>query len=415
MKGPTYRFTLIRDNSDESELRFYISYLYFQKHGNLLNGYDLSVLQRSGLKHHFTEIVAESLRIPAENLENGILGDEKKRDMRALLNDLKRATQKYMLPNYCTSWINSYRALFFVYLIIKISIKSNILITNTRFSKVYIGQFLWPTLNSRGQQERKEEHEKKIRDMFIRELSQEDRQRNSYSRERDDKQPYLTEENLTDEKVEQYLKDEEKSIEKIRSEGSPYLDALKELENYDPVNDQYARNKIIDYFNVIAFTQEAYRVENARFLENLQRLYRQSYSELSSYRGIIKNDNHELINKTYERLIKQFELLRFFPPVENPVIRQDCIVAFLDVLCITTNKDEFQERFKLIRDKFSLDKSECEDFTLDFSDKQWNMLVDIADSKSHSKIKQELNKMIRAKHKLWKAEENIKNKEKASD
>lgn len=335
--------------------------------------------------------------------------------MRALLNDLKRATQKYMLPNYCTSWINSYRALFFVYLIIKISIKSNILITNTRFSKVYIGQFLWPTLNSRGQQERKDEHEKKIRDMFIRELSQEDRQRNSYSLEGDDKQPYLTEENLTDEKVEQYLKDEEKSIEKIRSEGSPYLDALQELENYDPVNDQYARNKIIDYFNVIAFTQEAYRVENARFLENLQRLYRQSYSELSSYRGIIKNDNHELINKTYERLIKQFELLRFFPPVENPVIRQDCIVAFLDVLCITTNKDEFQERFKLIRDKFSLDKSECEDFTLDFSDKQWNMLVDIADSKSHSKIKQELNKMIRAKHKLWKAEENIKNKEKTSN
>ncbi|MCG6350845.1 hypothetical protein [Vibrio fluvialis] len=415
MKGPTHRFTLFRDNSHDSELRFYISYLYFKKHGNLLNGYDLSVLQRSGLKHHFTEIVAESLMILTEDLENGILSDEKKREIRYLLNDLNSATQKYMLPHYCTSWINSYRALFFVYLIIKISIKSNILITNTRFSKVYIGQFLWPTLNSRGQQERKEEHEKKIRDMFIRELSQEDRQRNSYSREGDDKQPYLTEENLTDEKVEQYLKDEEKTIEKMRSEGSPYLDALTELENYDPVNDQYARNKIIDYFNVIAFTQEAYRVDNARFLENLQRLYRQSYSELSSYRGIIKNDNHELINKTYERLIKQFELLRFFPPVEDPEIRQDCIVAFLDVLCITTNKDEFQERFKLIRDKFSLDKSECEDFTLDFSNKQWNMLVDIADSKSHSKIKQELNKMIRAKHKLWKAEENIKNKEKASD
>lgn len=33
MKGPTYRFTLIRDNSDESELRFYISYLYFQNMG----------------------------------------------------------------------------------------------------------------------------------------------------------------------------------------------------------------------------------------------------------------------------------------------------------------------------------------------------------------------------------------------
>ena len=410
MKGPTHRFTLFRDNSHDSELRFYISYLYFKKHGNLLNGYDLSVLQRSGLKHHFTEIVAESLMILTEDLENGILRDEKKREIRYLLNDLNSATQKYMLPHYCTSWINSYRALFFVYLIIKISIKSNILITNTSFSKVYIGQFLWPTLNSHGQQERKEEHEKKIRDMFIRELSQEDRQRNSYSREGDDKQPYLTEENLTDEKVEQYLKDEEKTIEKIRSEGSPYLDALKELENYDPVNDLYARNKIIDYFNVIAFTQEAYRGENAHFLENLQRLYRQSYSELSSYRGIIKNDNHELINKTYERLIKQFELLRFFPPVEDPEIRQDCIVAFLDVLCITTNKDEFQERFKLIRDKFSLDKSECEDFTLDFSNKQWNMLVDIADSKSHSKIKQELNKMIRTRHKEWKVENEAKSK-----
>ncbi|OEE76361.1 hypothetical protein [Vibrio ordalii] len=410
MKGPTHRFTLFRDNSHDSELRFYISYLYFKKHGNLLNGYDLSVLQRSGLKHHFTEIVAESLMILTEDLENGILRDEKKREIRYLLNDLNSATQKYMLPHYCTSWINSYRALFFVYLIIKISIKSNILITNTRFSKVYIGQFLWPTLNSHGQQERKEEHEKKIRNMFIRELSQEDRQRNSYSREGDDKQPYLTEENLTDEKVEQYLKDEEKTIEKIRSEGSPYLDALKELENYDPVNDLYARNKIIDYFNVIAFTQEAYRGENAHFLENLQRLYRQSYSELSSYRGIIKNDNYELINKTYERLIKQFELLRFFPPVEDPEIRQDCIVAFLDVLCITTNKDEFQERFKLIRDKFSLDKSECEDFTLDFSNKQWNMLVDIADSKSHSKIKQELNKMIRTRHKEWKVENEAKSK-----
>lgn len=131
---------------------------------------------------------------------------------------------------------------------------------------------------------------------------------------------------------------------------------------------------------------------------------------MSSYRGIIKNDNHELINKTYERLIKQFELLRFFPPVEDPEIRQDCIVAFLDVLCITTNKDEFQERFKLIRDKFSLDKSECEDFTLDFSNKQWNMLVDIADSKSHSKIKQELNKMIRTRHKEWKVENEAKSK-----
>ncbi len=142
MKGPTHRFTLFRDNSHDSELRFYISYLYFKKHRNLLNGYDLSVLQRSGLKHHFTEIVAESLMILTEDLENGILRDEKKREIRYLLNDLNSATQKYMLPHYCTSWINSYRALFFVYLIIKISIKSNILITSSRFSKVYIGQFL---------------------------------------------------------------------------------------------------------------------------------------------------------------------------------------------------------------------------------------------------------------------------------
>lgn len=113
MAGPSYRFTVIRDNAESYELRFYISYLYYQTHKNLLNGYDLSVMQKRGLKQHFTEMVAEELNIETEALEQGSFGPEVKKKLQALLNDLIFTAKQCIVPSFYTSWINSSRADFF--------------------------------------------------------------------------------------------------------------------------------------------------------------------------------------------------------------------------------------------------------------------------------------------------------------
>ncbi|MDN3701006.1 hypothetical protein QWY96_09085 [Vibrio artabrorum] len=113
MKGPSYRFTLVRDTADNTQLRFYISYLYFKQNNHLLNGYDLSVMQQRGLKHHFTEIVAEKLDIETEVLENGSFSLDVKEQLQTLLNDLLYIAKKCIIPNFYISWLNSTRADFF--------------------------------------------------------------------------------------------------------------------------------------------------------------------------------------------------------------------------------------------------------------------------------------------------------------
>ncbi|MEZ8862083.1 MULTISPECIES: hypothetical protein [Vibrio] len=387
MKGPSYRFTLVRDTADNTQLRFYISYLYFKQNNHLLNGYDLSVMQQRGLKHHFTEIVAEKLDIETEVLENGSFSLDVKEQLQTLLNDLLYIAKKCIIPNFYISWLNSTRADFFLYSLIKLSIKSNILITSNRYSKIYIGQVFWPKFNSIGHQTR----ESKLRDIK--------RKRIVKDREREGK---ACDPELVDQLVDKLIVKDKEEITKIQKEYEPYIEALRPIEHYDPVNDPNAIEKMIDHFHTIAFTKEAYRSENIRFITQAKRLYQQCYGKVPASRGIMKNDSSELINKTYERLIKQYSILRFYPPVENPTIRQYCIISFLDILYTTTKKEEFEDRFKLIGDKFSLDKSECKDFTLTFSQKQWDMLIGITESKYPSKIKQALNKIIRQEYKSLK-------------
>lgn len=413
MAGPSYRFTVIRDNAENSELRFYIGYLYYKIHGNLLNGYDLSVMQKRGLKLHFTEIVAEKLDIETEALEKGSFGSEVKKELQTLLNDLVFTAKQCIVPSFYTSWINSSRADFFLYAAIKLSIESNILITTSRFSKIYIGQVFWPELNSRGQEERNNQHRDYERKRIIRRMVRDKRKAAPWESIADLEQQCREDSSRIDELVEKELAEQKELVRKIQEEHDSYLEALRPIENYDPVNDGYSSTKILDHLNAIAFTKGAYRDQNVHFIKNIYRLYKKCYRNVSAYRTIVKNDSSELIERTYERLNKQFDLTRFFPPVENPAIRQHCIVGFLDILCVTTEEDEFQERFKLIRDKFSLDKSACEDFNVALSQKQWNMLIDISKTTYPSKIKQELTKMIRARHKEWKVESEAKNKAKS--
>ncbi|NOI78534.1 hypothetical protein F0224_23035 [Vibrio coralliilyticus] len=406
MKGPSYRFKLVRDTTEDSHLRFYMNYMYYQRHNELLNGYDLSVMQKRGLKHHFTEMMAEELDIETEALETGELDDHKKRELNTRLNGLLIAAKKYMLPNWRTSWLNCYRAVFFLYSAINVSIKSNILITNKEYSNLRIGQSLWFSSNSVGQKERERKHEEDVRTMLIEKRIREEREKgekNAYLPDEHFQKMYRDDESLTEE-VTAFILQEKQKIENRRLIGDPYIEALSQIENYDPVNDDHALEKMIDHFNFIAFTKEAYRAENENFLKQLEQLYRKCYKQVSSSHGVVRNENPTLIDHTYDRLIRQYDILRFYPSTEVPMIRQECIVAFLDILSATTCKDEFKERLKLIGDKFSLDKKSSPDFTISLSQKQWGMLIDIADSKFPSKIKQALNKMIRTRHKEWKQE-----------
>ncbi|MDC5851218.1 hypothetical protein OPW32_18645 [Vibrio europaeus] len=383
-----------------------MNYMYYHRHNELLNGYDLSVMQKRGLKHHFTEMVAEELNIETEALESGELDDRKKKELNTLLNDLRIVAKKYMLPNWRTSWLNCYRAVFFLYSAINVSIKSNMLITDREYSNLHIGQSLWFSSNSVGQKAREIKHEKDVRTMLIDKRITEKREKgekNAYLPDEHFQKMYRDDESLTEE-VTAFILQEKQQIENRRLVGDPYIEALSQIENYDPVNDDHALEKMIDHFNFIAFTKEAYRAENENFLKQLEQLYRQCYKQVSSSYGVVRNENPTLINHTYDRLIRQYDILRFYPSTEDPVIRQECIIAFLDILSATTCEDEFKERLKLIGDKFSLDKKSSPDFTITLSQKQWDMLVDIADSKFPSKIKQALNKMIRTGHKEWKQE-----------
>ncbi len=402
MAGPNYRFTQVRDNTRNSHLRFYINYLYYQKHETILNGYDFSVMHHRGLKHHFTEMVAEYLNFETELLDSGEFDYETKRKLNRLLNDLRIAAQEYMLPDWYTNWVNSERALFFFYSAIKISIDSNILITRTRYSKIHIGQHLWPNLGTLGQQKRLLQDKENVREIVIDEMIRSDREEKNHLPKSYLRKKYVNDTSLTEDKVNEILVAEKEELEDIQKEHNSYLEALRQIENYDPTIDEYALEKIIDHFNFIAFTGESYQGKNARFVENIKRLYKESYAGVPTSRNIVKNDNPTLINKTYERLVAQYQIHQIYTPTECPNIRQQCIIAFLDILNATTIDDEFKERFRLIGDKFSLDKGDSADFTIELPAKQWEMLIELAKSKYPSKVKTILNKIIRQEYKTLK-------------
>lgn len=406
MAGPNYRFTQVRDHTRNSHLRFYINYLYYKKHNTILNGYDFSVMHHSGLKHHFTEMVAEYLNIETELLASGEFGYEIKRTLNRLLNDLRIAAQEFMLPDWYTNWVNSERALFFFYSAIKVSIDSNILITRTRYSKIHIGQYLWPTLSTLGQQKRLLQDKENVREIVIDEMIRSDREEKNYLPKSYLREKYSNDTSLTEEKVNEKLALEKEELQNIQKEYNSYLEALRQIENYDPTIDDHALEKIIDHFNFIAFTGDSYQGENARFVKSIKRLYKESYADVPTSRNIVKNDNPILINKTYERLVAQYQIHYIYTPTECPNIRQQCIIAFLDILNATTINEEFKERFKLIGDKFSLDKGDSADFTIELPTKQWEMLIELAKSKYPSKIKATLNKIIRQEYKTLKQKRN---------
>ncbi|TOY91420.1 hypothetical protein DM587_19140 [Vibrio fluvialis] len=59
----------------------------------------------------------------------------------------------------------------------------------------------------------------------------------------------------------------------------------------------------------------------------------------------------------------------------------------------------FDHRVKLLKDKFSADKRDSKDYSLELNDKQWEMLVDLAGGDTKSKVNRTLNQILKDAYK----------------
>jgi hypothetical protein len=209
---------------------------------------------------------------------------------------------------------------------------------------------------------------------------------------------YFNDRELTDQRVEEILEEDKKRLVELQQEYDPYLEALGEIESYSPANDPNALEKIVDHLNFIALTGETTNAQNQRLMKRLKKLYLEAFSGVSTSRDIVKNTNADLVSKTYNRLVEQYKVHEIYLPTEDIKAQRNSIIALLDILYTTTIEDEFQERFKYLRDKFSLDKGKIQEFSITLNAKQWEQLGKIANSSSETKIRQKLNQLLKSEH-----------------
>ncbi|MBD1577375.1 hypothetical protein HC723_13145 [Vibrio sp. S11_S32] len=126
-------------------------------------------------------------------------------------------------------------------------------------------------------------------------------------------------------------------------------------------------------------------------------MYIKAYANVPLSWDILKTENDKLIDKTYGRLQSQYQISNLFFPAEDTSIKKKCMVTTLDLLFTTSAN--FPQRLKLLTDKFSLDKANSEDFQIALNQKQWDMLVELAEGDAKPKINRTINKLLKAAYK----------------
>ncbi len=376
----------------ESHLRFYVLFLSYQD--KQYSDYrDLSLLDYKDLQHRFIESLAAHLRITeVDKLEEGGLTPDQSDALNSTLNRLFDNLDNYLITDEYTSWLTSDREILFFHSMLKVMSISKIDLIERPKDVKLIGDTLWPKLRDKEYKkhitEQRKEAEKKAKHYL---------ERHNIRPSDDSYYEQLEKE------TEHYFRREvdlDKREEIMELEDTPLtstLETTKLVCSLCSTIDKKCHITIINYLTYCCIAKNIELRTVQLLLLNIRNLYILSYQKISLNWDILKTNNKHLIRKTYDRLESQYKITNLFFPTEDPEIQKKCIVTTLDLLFATASN--FEHRFKLLADKFSLDKSNSEDHSIALNDKQWDMLVDLAGGDTKPKINRALNKILKDAYK----------------
>ncbi|MEZ8502984.1 hypothetical protein AB6D08_16840 [Vibrio splendidus] len=369
-------------NETETHLRFYVLLLSYMDKKEYSDFRDLALFNYQELQHRFLEMLSFNLKVSVTALEKGELVDEKERKLDRLLNRLHDESVDNLLTSEFTSWLKNDREKYFFHSMLKVMVITKVNLVKRPDDTKTIGEILWPQLKDK----------QYLKEIEIRKGLAKDR---AFERVSDTE--YATEEvgRILQEWEERIEKGKKDKLDNIRLDST--LEAVKLVCKLCPAIDKDSHIIIINYLTYHCIAGDIKLKTAQDLLLRIRIMYIEACKNVSLSWDILKTENDKLIDKTYGRLQSQYQIYNLFFPVEDTSIKKKCMVTTLDLLFTTSAN--FPHRLKLLTDKFSLDKANSEDFQIALNQKQWDMLVELAEGDTKPKINRTINKLLKAAYK----------------
>lgn len=336
--------------SDDRVLRLHILYLRKQISSTQchLNVTNLIQFKGAKLKQVFLEYVAIYLDIGTDELFSNRLNIDTEYDLEHLIDDLIKNEINLLIPDEKFSWINSIRSYYLVTSIINAMCKTrNFELLNNDITQ---HQIL-----------------KKVKGKRI------------------------DNEDLT------YKKNNLDILDDFDPTNRDLL-----FSNFEPLQankDDHIYEKIIIQFDYLVFDRRENFRTSLALLDELKNHYFKVIDNISLKYNIFKIKNENLINSTYQRLVKRYNIIDFLGSAETIEAKNQTIQTTIDLLYLTLDEENYTKEIKHITDKLSLDKSKANDFSISLNERHWKMLVELAGGKSDAKIRKTINALINDAHK----------------
>ncbi|MEG3696119.1 hypothetical protein V5098_23675 [Vibrio coralliirubri] len=371
-------------NETETHLRFYVLYLSYmddkKEHSDFR---DLALFNYQELQHRFIEVLSLYLNVNVTALEKGELLDEKERKLDRLLNRLHKESVDNLLTSEFTSWLKNDREKYFFHSMLKAMVIAKVNLVKRPNNTKTIGEILWPQLKDKQYLEEIEKRKKSAKDRAFENISEGIRKANEEA------------ERIFQEREDRREKRKQEEFDNIRLDST--LEAVKLVCRLCPTIDKDSHIIIINYLTYHCISGDITLKTAQDLLLRIRSMYIKAYANVPLSWDILKTENDKLIDKTYGRLQSQYQISNLFYPAEDTSIKKKCMVTTLDLLFTTSAN--FPQRLKLLTDKFSLDKANSEDFQIALNQKQWDMLVELANGDTKPKINRTINKLLKAAYK----------------
>lgn len=371
-------------NETETHLRFYVLYLSYmddkKEHSDFR---DLALFNYQELQHRFIEVLSLYLKVNVTALEKGELVDEKERKLDRLLNKLHEESVDNLITSEFTSWLKNDREKYFFHSILKAMVIAKVNLVERPDDTKTIGEILWPQLKDKQYLEEIEKRKQSAKKRAFENISEGIRKANEEA------------ERIFQEREDRREKRKQEEFDSIRLSST--LEAVKLVCRLCPTIDKDSHIIIINYLTYHCISGDITLKTAQDLLLRIRSMYIEAYANVPLSWDILKTENDKLIDKTYGRLQSQYQISNLFYPAEDTSIKKKCMVTTLDLLFTTSAN--FPQRLKLLTDKFSLDKANSEDFQIALNQKQWDMLVELANGDTKPKINRTINKLLKVAYK----------------
>ncbi|CAK3204986.1 conserved hypothetical protein [Vibrio crassostreae] len=371
-------------NETETHLRFYVLYLSYmddkKEHSDFR---DLALFNYQELQHRFIEVLSLYLKVNVTALEKGELVDEKERKLDRLLNKLHEESVDNLITSEFTSWLKNDREKYFFHSMLKAMVIAKVNLVERPDDTKTIGEILWPQLKDKQYLEEIEKRKQSAKKRAFENISEGIRKANEEA------------ERIFQEREDRREKRKQEEFDSIRLSST--LEAVKLVCRLCPTIDKDSHIIIINYLTYHCISGDITLKTAQDLLLRIRSMYIEAYANVPLSWDILKTENDKLIDKTYGRLQSQYQISNLFYPAEDTSIKKKCMVTTLDLLFTTSAN--FPQRLKLLTDKFSLDKANSEDFQIALNQKQWDMLVELAEGDTKPKINRTINKLLKGAYK----------------